>query len=230
MIVEIAGMAGAGKSTVALALPQRDPAIRSDFRLRWRYVLPAFYARVVLTLPAYLSRYRSKGQVLWPALRQMVYLEKLHHVLSKSDGATVLLLDQGPVFWLAYLYAFGFEGIRDQSLALWWTRMIADWASVLDVIFWVDAQDAVLLERIRNRSKWHRVQDMSEQEARELLARYREAYRQVISGLTSDGGPRVHCFFTDQEPLDQIVDKILNELKPGRGYAEPETCTNGTTI
>jgi thymidylate kinase len=147
----------------------------------------------------------------------MVYLEKLHRVLSNSDGATVLLLDQGPVFWLAYLHAFGFEGIRDQSLTLWWTRMIADWASVLDVILWVDAQDAVLLERIRNRSKWHRVQDMSEQEAYELLARYRKAYRQVISRLTSGGGPRVHSFFTDQEPLEQIVDKILNELRPGRG-------------
>lgn len=219
MIAEIVGPAGAGKSTITMALSQRNPAIRCDYRLRWRQFIPIFCCKIILSLPVYLRKYRDKGHVLWLALRRMAYLERLHSVLSRhrSNNDTVFLLDQGPVHRLAHLHEFGFNGIRNQSLELWWTRMLDDWASTLDLIFWVDAQDEVLLERILTRSKWHRVKDLSEQEAREFLAIYREAYRGVISGLTSDGGPKVLSFSTDQESLDQIVNKILNVLDPGYG-------------
>jgi adenylate kinase family enzyme len=217
MITEIVGLAGAGKSTISQTLSQRDPAVWCSFHLQPMQFIPAFLVRAGLSLPSYLRRCRDGNQISWEALMVMVYLEKLHRALSryKANDSTILFLDQGPVYCLAYLREFGFEGVRDQNLELWWMHMLSEWASTLDVIFWIDAQDTVLLERIHHRSRWHRVKDMSEQKARQFLARYRGTYRQVVSRLTSEGGPRVFRFFTDEEPVDQIVDEIVGVLEPG---------------
>lgn len=218
MIAEIVGLAGAGKSTIAQNLSQRNPAIRCSFSLRPIQFIPAFLGRAILSLPGYLWRYRSGKQASWEALMVMVYLERLYRILSRygSDDSTVFLLDQGPVFLLTYLHDFGFQGVRDQKLEAWWMRMLDSWAPILNVIFWIDAPDAVLLERIHHRGgTWHRVEDMSEQETHEFFARYRRTYRQVISRLTSDGSPKVLRFSTDEEPLDQVVNEIMDTLEPG---------------
>ena len=215
MITEIVGVAGAGKSTISRILAQRNPAIWCSFHLRPKQFIPAFLVKAILSLPSYLYRYRNGNQLSWETLRVMVYLEKLHRVLSryKSNDSTNFFLDQGPVYCLAHLREFGFEGVRDQNLELWWLHMLSDWASTLDVIFWIDAQDAVLIERIYSRSTWHRVKDMSEQKAREFLTSYRDTYRQVVSQLTSEAGPRVFRFSTDEEPMDQIVNEIAGILE-----------------
>ena len=218
MITEIVGLAGAGKSTISQTLSQRDPAISCGFHLQPMQFMPAFLVRAVLSLPGYLHRHRNGNQISWEALRVMVYLEKLHRVLSrhKSNDPTIFFLDQGPVYCLAYLREFGFEGVRDQNLELWWMHMLSEWASTLDVIFWIDAQDTVLLERIHQRSGWHRVKDMSEQQACEFLARYRGAYWQVISRFISEGNPRVLSFSTDAESANRIACGIADILESER--------------
>jgi shikimate kinase len=219
MIAEIVGLAGAGKSTISQTLSQRNPAVSCGFHLQPVQFIPAFLVRAILSFPSYLYRYRNGNQLSWTALRVMVYLEELHRVLSrfKWDDSKIFFLDQGPVYCLAYLRVFGFEGIRDQNLELWWEQMLRKWVSILDVIFWIDARDAVLLERIQRRSAWHRVKDMSEQKAREFLARYREVYWHIISRLTFEGGPKGIGFLTDMESVDQIVNKIVDVLESREG-------------
>ena len=215
MITEIVGPAGAGKSTIAMALLQHNPAILGKPHLRWIKYYPAFYSKVVQSLPIYLRQYRGRGQVLRQTLGHMVYLEKLQRLLKyQSSDDTIFFLDQGPVFRLARLHMSDFA-FRDQSFESWWTRMLNAWACTLDAIFWVDAQDEVLLERILTRSKWHEIKDLPKQQAREFLTSYRKAYQKVISGLTSDDGPEVLFFSTDHEPLEQITTRILNTLDPG---------------
>lgn len=212
MIAEIVGVSGTGKSTIAQAIAQHDSAIQANYRVKWRYVLPAYYVRTALAIPTYLVHYRSKGKVLWAALKWMTYLEKLHYALSRLDKNNLILLDQGPVFWFTYLHAFGSDGIQDKWFTRWWTRELESWSSILDFIFYLDCTDAVLIERVRNRSKKHRIQGLSDQEAREFLSRYREGYRHVLARLTHKDGPSVCHLSTERESPGQIADQILNEL------------------
>jgi thymidylate kinase len=87
--------------------------------------------------------------------------------------------------------------------------MLKQWAVTLDMLIWLDAPVTILLERIHARNHWHIAKDKSEQEAYEFLARSRTSYKQIISALTANGGPRVLRFDTDQDSLDKIVDKVL---------------------
>jgi adenylate kinase family enzyme len=218
-IAEIVGLAGVGKTTLSLALSQRDQTIHGSFALHPLAFMPTYLVRAILSLPGRLSRHHDKQQISWETLRIMVYLEKLYRVLSryKPGDSAIFVLDQGPVFLLAYLQQFGFEGIGDgdRNLELWRRSMIDKWASVLDYVFWIEAPDIVLLERILHRERWHRIKDMSEQEARVFLERYRETYDWVIPQFTSKGRTQVISFSSDEEPVDRIVDKIVGILTTG---------------
>ena len=212
MIAEIVGVAGTGKTTITQAIGHQRRDIQANYVLKWRYVLPAYYARVVLAVPKYLFYYRGKEQVLWPVIRWMTYLDILHQALARQNGDRRILLDQGPVYWLTYLQAFGSIGINDGWFTQWWTRSLESWSTVLDVIYYLDCDDEILLERIQKRTKKHRLQELSDPEARKFLASYREGYQEVISRLNAKDGPRVRHFSTDRESPDQITNTIIHDL------------------
>ncbi len=141
----------------------------------------------------------------------MVYLQAWHHVLERqvSNNGTVIVLDQGPVFKLAWLYELGRESLKSQNFERWWDSMLKQWATIMDMVVWLDAPDVVLLERIHTRNCWHIVKGKSGQEAYEFLARYRTSYEHIITRLTANRGPTLLRFDTHQKSVDQIVDKVL---------------------
>ena len=209
MIVEIAGVTGTGKSTIVNAITQHNPAIRTDYHLSWWQFLPAYYARAVLAIPRYLVRYRGKGSMFWQVLQWMTYVDRLHQSLSRFEDDTLILLDQGPLYWLTFFNIFVPEYVQEEWFARWWAQKLKDWASVLDVIFFLECDDAVLIERVRNRSKKHRLQSLSDIDARKFLADYRKVYRAVITELTVDDGPTVHYLSAEQESPECITRRIL---------------------
>jgi len=142
----------------------------------------------------------------------MAILKGWDHVLGRgvSNHGTVIVLDQGPVFLLAQLHCFGPESLRSQSAEKWWNGTYKQWADILDIVVWLDTSDSILMERIRTRGKGHLVKGRSEAEVFEFLARYRVAYEQVISVLKANAsGPKVLRFDTAQEPLDEIVSRVV---------------------
>jgi len=144
----------------------------------------------------------------------MVYLKAWHHVLDRqvSNNDMVTVLDHGPIYRLALLRDFGPEITKSQLYERWWDSMLKQWATIMDMVVWLDAPDVVLLERIHTRSRWHIIKRKSGQEACEFLGRYRTSYEHIISALTAEGGPQVLRFDTDQKSVDQIVDKVLAAL------------------
>ena len=217
MIVEIVGAGGCREKHHHEGLGRALPAVQGDFRLRTGRFVPAFVGRAILSLPRRLLRGGTK--LPWEVLKMMVYLENLHRILSEhaSRDGGVILLDQGPVYALTYLREFGFEGIQDPGLNLWWKWMLDCWSSTLDVIVWVDAQDRVLLQRILQRKKAHRVKGQSAPEVFAFLAHYRAAYEEVIHELAPQGAPGVWRFATDEQPVEQIVQEIMDVLGLGPG-------------
>jgi len=216
LIVELVGPAGAGKTTLAQALSQHSKRIRTDTAPYYRKIedIP-FYARNTLGLmPIFFHLYRNmngrwltREEIAWMAI-----LNGWHQVLRQqlSMKGTVVILDQGPVFMLAWLYGFGPERLKSQCAKQWWGSMYKEWANTLDMVIWLDTSDATLVERIRARDVRHGVKQKSDPDAFEFLARWRLADAQVLSALTAEaGGPQVIRFDTAQNSPDEIVNKVL---------------------
>ncbi len=145
----------------------------------------------------------------------MAYLRAWHEParrLSANDGRLVIM-DQGPVFRLAFLQAFGCAITGSSAFRDWWERSCAQWMETLKVVIWLDAPDALLIERVRERDLSHAIKKKSDAEARAFLARYRQAFESVIQRFETVVGPVVLRFDTEREPLDTIVNHVLEALE-----------------
>ncbi len=216
LVVELLGPAAAGKSSLLHGLTQSNESFVVGVRLRIRNIghIPYFASNALLLLPTFLRQYGNDRWFTWEEIKMLVYLRGWHHVLRRQavDG-TIIILDQGPVFKLTRLYAFGPENMRRQSFDRWWDSMLKQWSLVLETVIWLDAPDATLLNRIRSRTSWHEVKDMSEQEGLRFLARYRRSYEEVISKLAAISGTKVVRLNSDQNSIRKILIQALVSLK-----------------
>lgn len=211
-VVELVGPAGAGKTSLVRALTQRNERFVEGTGIKARRIanISFFVGNAVLLLPSLFRLYRDSRWFTWEEIKTLVYLKELHRVLRRqaSNGA-ITILDQGPVYLLTRLHVLRGETVARQSQSRWWDSVLKHWSQTLDMVIWLDAPDAMLLERIRARNKWHAINEKPKVEAAEFLARYRASYSRIICGLRADDGPRVVRFDTAQESLGQIMDKVL---------------------
>src|SRR5205823_8983268 len=116
----------------------------------------------------------------------MVRLGALRRVVRREAAKhRVILLDEGPVFALSWLDVF-FARNGDRAVA-WRRRAIADWASLLDVVVFIDAADSTLAQRIRTREKDHMVKDRSDEDIYGFAAGFRKAFDRVIADISRSG-------------------------------------------
>ncbi len=135
---------------------------------------------------------------------QINALRRLLHCES-GKGYRALMMDEGGVFGLAKLQAFG---ASSDSLN-WMSGLFNRLAPTLDTVIWLDASDAVLAQRIREREKPHRTKHLPDAEIVDHLCRYRAAFERVIAELNQRNSLKVIRFRTDQEPLEAIAKRIL---------------------
>jgi thymidylate kinase len=225
--VELVGPAGAGKTTLVQALDQRSKKILiGDFPYfrRAKYI-PFFVRSAFLMVPTLLRLYQT-GSSKWPTRREIAWMSILMgwpRSLGRraSEADTIVVLDQGPVYLLTELCAFGSECLNSRSMDAWWNSMFSQWAATLDMVVWLDAADAILAERIHTRPRWHLMKGRPDQEAFEFLARYRKAYKQVLAKLTANAnGPSQLCLDTSQESINEIIHRILVALDQDDGESK----------
>ena len=182
VVAEIVGPAGAGKSSLTKVLRERDGSLRTGLSV-WGLPPTLLCLNAVLSLPRFVGLYRSRGSVRRDEVKLIVRLSALHQLLGResSKNYRTLLLDEGTIFALVKLLAFGDKAQsngngRSNHLDAWTQSLLNRWARRLDAVIWLDAPDEVLAERIRSRGKAHRVKDKSDAEIFAFLARYRESY------------------------------------------------------
>ncbi|HJU53676.1 MAG TPA: hypothetical protein VJ715_03855 [Pyrinomonadaceae bacterium] len=221
VVAEIVGPAGAGKSTLTQVLRQRDGTMRTGLSV-WGLPPTLLCLNAVLSLPRFIGLYRSRGRIRRHEVKLIVRLSALHQLLGResSKNYRTLLLDEGTIFALVKLLAFGDGGKsngngRSNHLDEWTQSLLNRWARRLDAVIWLDAPDEVLAERIRSRGKAHRVKDKTDQEIYDFLARYRDSYERVISELTARHGLKVIRFSTEHYSLEEMADQILANMQEG---------------
>ena len=215
-IVELVGPAGVGKTTLTQVLSRRRRAVLPVPLPNYRSIsqVPFFVRNTFLSLPSFveLAGHRRLG---WPSRREMAWMVILQGWPSalrqqSSQGEAILLLDQGPVFLLAVLDAFGPGVLASREAQNWWARMYRQCSAALDIVFLLDAPNGVCAERIRGREQWHIVKNAPDETIFEFQARFRQEYERVIARLTGGGaGPRVVCLNTAVHSPDEIADRIL---------------------
>jgi shikimate kinase len=221
VVAEIVGPAGAGKSTLTQVLRERDGSMRTGLSV-WGLPPALLCLNAVLSLPRFVGLYRSRGRIRRDEVKLIVRLSALHQLLGResSKNYRTLLLDEGTIFALVKLLAFGDNlksngNGRSNPLDAWTQSLLNRWARRLDAVIWLDAPDEVLAERIRTRGKAHRVKDKSDEEIYEFLARYRDSYERVISELNARHGLKVIRFSTEHQSLEEMADQILAGMQEG---------------
>jgi len=132
-VVEVAGPAGSGKTTVTQLLSARPHVVSASV---WRLPKPLYAASAVRALPAIGALVGASRWIPWEETEQLIRLEALDVFLSglleRGNGHRVVVLDEGPVFALAWFRVLGHACFRDGRCDGWWRRVLAHWAARLD--------------------------------------------------------------------------------------------------
>jgi broad-specificity NMP kinase len=197
-VVELVGLPGTGKTTVARALASLD-AVQVRSRYRTWDAAPAYARSAIRLAPAIASPSRGSS---WRDRRRLVRLASSEAIVDRSaraPGITTLVFDQGPVFLLRQLAAAGppVAGLR----AVYMDR----WASLLDLVVVLDAPDDALVRRARSRQKDHQLKSVPLEDARQALASERRAQTASLEELAAAGDVPVTQIDTSALDIDETV-------------------------
>jgi O-antigen/teichoic acid export membrane protein len=221
VLMELVGPAGAGKSLLADRLRARGDVVRASV---WNLPRILIFESALRSLPVLVRMCVATRAFPRAELEQIVRLNALRlFVRRRVRGASVVVLDEGPVFALSWLRVFGHPRIQNGRLEPWWRRTLADWAGVLDRVVMLDAPEPVLVSRIRGRQKPHDIfRQMTDAQILDLIARYRTAFDGVLAGLTAGGRPELLTLAAADGSTEQLGDAVLAPLGPAPVPATPE--------
>ena len=205
MLVELAGLPGAGKSTVFDLLLARDERL-SPMPILRHGPHRGRLGRELVRTAAMLARRRALDRTWsFEVLVMAAYLDALPAALAGREDTVVF--DQGPIYTLCR------PQLRHPRLARWRDEQLARWAARLDVVVVLEAPDTVLVERMNARDKAHRLKGLAADEAVAGLRRDRDVLDQAITraGAVRDA-PRIVRIDTAATPADDAATRIVEAI------------------
>jgi thymidylate kinase len=219
-VIELVGVAGAGKTTLLHRLAVRDRGLLCRHGV-WRLPRPRLLTSAVRMLPVCAALWRRAGSLAWDETKHIVRLDAIFRFLGsrRVRDHRAVLLDEGPVFVLAWLRTIGRDAAGPSANPRWWRRTLARWGAALDVIVVLDAPNDALIARIKSRAKEHQIKEEPEQNIAQFLDAYRASFAETIDELTRGSrGPEIVRVRSDVAPPDVLADDLLGRLN-GRARA-----------
>ncbi len=208
-MAEIIGPAGAGKTTLT-GLLRNKHNVRVGLSI-WKLPLWLLAISAISSLPDLFTFCSRREHLDWDDIKLVIQHNALLRLISRegTKGYRAVLLDEGNVFALAKLRAFGSD-LMEMPAGTSMQNLVNKAAPALDAVIWLDAADTVLAQRIRERNKEHRMKDKSDAEIGRHLSLYRSSFEGVVNDLQKRGCSfQVFRFSTDQQPLEQIAESVL---------------------
>ncbi|OQY06843.1 MAG: hypothetical protein B6I25_03040 [Planctomycetales bacterium 4572_13] len=174
-IIEIMGCAATGKSSVTRCLLEQDERFRVyvptiGYRVQCRKYTLFRFPQILFFCLIGVRRHYLKTLIRIEAALETISSEK-----KKANG--VLLVDQGPLSSLAYLYS---KGVANQVMLKWLKSLNKKAANVIDKVFWLDASNSVLVDRLNKRRDGHKMENMPEVTTNQFYDTYRLCYNKVL--------------------------------------------------
>jgi deoxyadenosine/deoxycytidine kinase len=210
-LVEVAGVAGAGKSTLTHLLCQGEAdCSRADFiHARTPEHLAYVAHSLPRLLPILIGNLRPRSRLSWAEFKLLVYVSEWHRFLNRKSeydhGCT--LLDQGPIYALVRLKAES-KSASVPAFERWWNQKLELWAHQLSTIIWLDTADQVIWDRINERGQRHRTKGAPLDVGRRFLAKYRRLFEEVLDRVSMVGGPEILRFDTSEMGSEQIAEHL----------------------
>lgn len=210
MVVELVGPAGVGKTTLAQNVQRADSRVHVGLSL-WGLPRTRLMRGAIALVPTIVLAAVRNRRLRWREIAHMIRLDALRRVLGREKSRhRIILLDEGPVFGISWLdLCFAKRGAA--TPAKWRRRALAKWASLLDSVIFLDAQNRILAGRIRTRAKKHRMMKGSDVAIRRFANGFREAFDRVIAELGVSGHLVVEEVRTDGR-LDQSAARLRAAL------------------
>jgi shikimate kinase len=211
-VVELVGLAGAGKSTLARELAG-DPDVQLGLPLtRARSAMAQATAIAPFALP-YLRETRGSAWFTRDEVRGLGYLRAWQKALTHPRAAPpYVVLDHGPLFRLAQLDAVGPPVTSTAAFRRWWDATLDQWVGLLDVVVWLDAPEELLVRRIRSRDQRHVLRDADDDAARLFLGRYRASYERVLDRVHQRSPGAVLSLRTDVETPAALAQQVTQRI------------------
>jgi hypothetical protein len=215
VVVELVGPAGAGKTTLAKGVTAADATVRSGLSL-WGLPRRRLFRSAMGLLPTVLGATLHRAHLRAGEMAQMIRLGALRSVVEhEASRHRIIILDEGPVFALSWLDVF-FSRNGDHVPASWRRRVVAEWATLLDVVVFIDASDITLANRIRTREKPHDVKHLPDAEIVGFSAGFRRAFERAIGERAEAGHIVVDSLKTDTGPVDENTARLMTKLTQRR--------------
>lgn len=213
-IIELLGVAGAGKTTLRRMLMEKSNRIKFVVPPAKRHYLLPVVKKTAIWLPNYIAHFRKGRWFGWEELKLIEYVETWIPHLHKQVIAAQsrVLLDPGSVYWLTALRYFGPEFTKGEEFEQWWNKMLLHWADVLEMIVWIDAPEDILYDRVLARNDWHEAKKQTHDEALKIFRLLREGYEETVRAMEIQGGPKIIRFRSDKSPPEEILHGVLSNL------------------
>jgi shikimate kinase len=211
-LVELVGLAGAGKSTLAHELTAVDPSVQVGLPLsRARSAA----AQATVLAPFAVTWMREARGTPWfdrDQARGIGYLSAWRPPARRPNRHQVVVLDHGPLFRLAQLDAFGPPVTATAAFRRWRERLMADWVDRLHLVVWLDAPRDLLIRRIRSREQRHVLRGADDDTSLVFLERYRAAYDGILAEVHRRSPDTVLSLRTDHSPPEALASQVLDRL------------------
>ena len=229
---EIIGPSGAGKSTLSDLLNRMNSRIVAGITIwglpRWILAKSSFisfpaFARMVIedgTINVENGKQIIRLHAFYDYFRHTVFPDKGEENGKTAGSGSAFFLDEGVVFALSKMSTQ--RELYRESMKQWEENILDRWSQMLDTIVWLDAPNERLIERIRSRSKNHRMKYKSDQEIDEFLSRYRDAYFNTVARLEERAKLRILRFDTEERSLESIAEELTGLVEAGGKANETE--------
>lgn len=212
-LIELVGVAGSGKSSVASALYD-DAYVQPPFisARNPRHLMQLLLAIPELS-PLLILGLLRKPRTTWADFKLMVYVTRWRGFflrrIENHDGPVVF--DQGPLYALARLEAKGLGIGSTEAFRRWWGRMLTKWAKEMSLVIWLDATNEDLIRRINERAGSHTIKGAPTREATRFLDHYRTVFANLLRRVEQQGAEVVRVDTSDME-RSEVVDSVRRLL------------------